>query len=311
MIAAKLRGGSKPSLNEALGWIGWRVDDIYGAGVGRLDDVWIDPGSGSPRWLLVEEGRFGGRSTLIPFEDATAGAGHVWVPYERDVVRAAPEVQAGTPLTQEIETALRAHYSASAPRSASRPAAPRGQAGGATTIRFGRAGQSPEGFAGRPADATSAGREPPVTQEPPAVPYSEPPPPQMPERPAPPVEAPLPAREEPTPPPLDYAARPRPARTPEPEPEAVRYRRDEELVYRPPPEGRDPYRYAPPETDPTRIATRRHTSPTPPRRPPARAIRRRSTSTPCATSPPAAGPISSRSSSAASCRSAASSARSA
>ena len=77
MIAAELRGGSKPSLNEALGWIGSRVDDIYGASVGRLEDVWIDPGTGVPRWLLVKEGRFGGRTTLIPFEDATAGAGHV------------------------------------------------------------------------------------------------------------------------------------------------------------------------------------------------------------------------------------------
>ena len=96
MIAAELRGGNKPSLNEALGWIGSRVDDIYGASVGRLEDVWIDPGTGVPRWLLIKEGRFGGRTTLIPFEDATAGAGHVWVPYEREVVRDAPEIEPGT-----------------------------------------------------------------------------------------------------------------------------------------------------------------------------------------------------------------------
>ena len=96
MIAAQLRGGNKPSLNEALGWIGSRVDDIYGANVGRLEDVWIDPGTGAPRWLLVKEGRFGGRTTLIPFEDATAGAGHVWVPYEREIVGAAPGDRAGS-----------------------------------------------------------------------------------------------------------------------------------------------------------------------------------------------------------------------
>jgi hypothetical protein len=86
------------------------VDDIYGTNVGRLDDVWIDPGTGMPRWLLVKEGRFGGRTTLIPFEDATAGAGHVWIPYERDVVRHAPEVEPGAPLTQSVESALRDHY---------------------------------------------------------------------------------------------------------------------------------------------------------------------------------------------------------
>ena len=107
MIAAELRGGSKPSLNEALGWIGSRVDDIYGANVGRLEDVWIDPGTGAPRWLLVKEGKFGGRTTLIPFEDATAGAGHVWVPYEREIVRTAPEIAPGAPLTQHVEATLR------------------------------------------------------------------------------------------------------------------------------------------------------------------------------------------------------------
>ena len=114
MIAAELRGGNKPSLNEALGWIGSRVDDIYGASVGRLEDVWIDPGTGVPRWLLVKEGRFGGRSTLVPFGDATAGAGHVWVPYERDVVREAPQIKPGVPLTQQVEATLRNHYAANA-----------------------------------------------------------------------------------------------------------------------------------------------------------------------------------------------------
>lgn len=110
MIAAELRGGSKPSLNEALGWIGSRVDDIYGAAVGRLEDVWIDPGTGVPRWLLVQKGGIGGRSTLIPFEDANAGAGHVWIPYERDVVADAPEVDPAAPLTQQAEAGLRRHY---------------------------------------------------------------------------------------------------------------------------------------------------------------------------------------------------------
>lgn len=264
MIAAELRGGSKPSLNEALGWIGSRVDDIYGAGVGRLDDVWIDPGTGSPRWLLVVEGRFGGRSTLIPFEDATAGAGHVWVPYERDVVRSAPEVQPGAPLTQDLETALRAHYAASAPRSATRPAATaqgsRAQDDGTATIRFGGLGEEPsEPHGHRSAAAT------PERRAPAAVPHSEAPP-RMPERPAPPVEVP-PSREAPPSPPREYAP------TPIPEPERPRHRHEDDLVYRrdagtperppassaprdpfrsdaPGPE-RDPYRYAPdPEPDP-------------------------------------------------------------
>jgi PRC-barrel domain len=114
MIAAELRGGSRLSLDEALGWIGSRVDDLYGVGVGRLEDIWIDPGTGVPRWLLVKEGQFDGRATLIPFEDASAGGGRVWIPYDQDVVRRAPEVEPGSPLTQQLESSLRRHYAASA-----------------------------------------------------------------------------------------------------------------------------------------------------------------------------------------------------
>lgn len=222
MIAAELRGGSKPSLNEALGWIGSRVDDIYGANVGRLEDVWIDPGTGVPRWLLVKEGRFGGRTTLIPFEDATAGAGHVWVPYERDVVRSAPEIEPGAPLTQHVEASLRTHYAANVPSSISHGSAGRPQTGhpvepanigrrrgsalGTATVRFQPPPEAgpPEFFSSR---GSSAERQtPPIPQRPvirgpQAVPQDpsagQPQPtftPSLPERPAPPIAIPEPPR---------------------------------------------------------------------------------------------------------------------
>ena len=178
MIAAELRGGNKPSLNEALGWIGSRVDDIYGASVGRLEDVWIDPGTGVPRWLLVKEGRFGGRSTLVPFGDATAGAGHVWVPYERDVVREAPQIKPGVPLTQQVEATLRNHYAANAAAAVGHGSQPSTHAGSdrqepRATVRLAAAESIPS-------DPPSSGPEPTL------------PPPRLPQRPAPPVQPPPP-----------------------------------------------------------------------------------------------------------------------
>lgn len=91
--------------------MGYRVDDIYGGSIGKLADILVDV-QGQPRWLLVREGRFAGRHrhTLIPFDDATAGSGHVWVPYEREVVRSAPDVKSGSQLTERDEAAFRAHY---------------------------------------------------------------------------------------------------------------------------------------------------------------------------------------------------------
>ncbi len=172
MIAAELRGGGKPSLNEALGWIGSRVDDVFGSAIGRLEDVWIDPATGEPRWLLVKEGRFGGRSTLVPFDQATAGDDTVWIPYERSVVREAPQIEPGVPLTQQVEATLRNHYAAntaaavahgyqSADREAGQEGSPDSRATSAT-VRLATAGSQPEPM----------------------------PPPQLPLRPAPPIDAP-------------------------------------------------------------------------------------------------------------------------
>jgi sporulation protein YlmC with PRC-barrel domain len=231
MIAAELRGGDKPSLNEALGWIGSRVDDLYGVPIGRLEDVWIDPATGEPRWLLVKEGRFGGRSTLVPFDDATPGEGAVWIPYERDIVREAPQVEPAVPLTQQLEATLRDHYAANAAAAVSH---------GART-----SGPTPEPDDNGAPGATVRLRAPDTGPEPV-------PPPRLPERPPPPVTPP-PAGEErfpfpPPRPPAEEAAAPRqrfedeppaaaPAQPPQPSAQP----------YRPPAQ---PQRDEPPAPDP-------------------------------------------------------------
>jgi hypothetical protein len=222
MIAAELRGGGKPSLNEALGWIGSRVDDVYGSAIGRLEDVWIDPATGEPRWLLVKEGRFGGRSTLVPFDQATPGDDNVWIPYERSVVREAPQIEPGVPLTQQVEATLRNHYAAntaaavahgyqSAGREGDQEGAPDSRATSAT-VRLATAGSQPES---EPEQAEPM------------------PPPQLPLRPAPPIDAPPapeqqpepygyePAAEggQPPPPPFPPPRQPGPGQPPQPGPQ--------------------------------------------------------------------------------------------
>jgi len=222
-------------LNEALGWIGLRVDDIYGAAIGRLEDIWIDPSTGAPRWLLVKEGRFGGRSTLVPFGEAVAGDDHVWIPYEREVVREAPQIEPGVPLTQQVEATLRNHYAANATAAVSHGA----QAGSGAWPR-----QAPEEDR-RPHAATVrlAAAEP--------APESEPvPPPRMPERPAPPVNAPPPPPEPPT-----YAYDE--PRTQQPPPPPPQQQQQQPFAYQPPPPAPAAYPYqqppapqAPPAVDP-------------------------------------------------------------
>ncbi|MFN8112977.1 MAG: PRC-barrel domain-containing protein [Solirubrobacterales bacterium] len=106
----RLYGATPPNLSEAQSWIGSRVTDSLGSGLGRLEDVWVDD-SGEPSWLLIREGRFGsGKHRLVPFEGATAGGGQVWLPHQRDLVRSSPVIRGRELLTPALDKRLRAHY---------------------------------------------------------------------------------------------------------------------------------------------------------------------------------------------------------
>jgi hypothetical protein len=105
-------------LNETLGWTGYRVDDVYGARVGTVQDIYVDHDTDLPCWILVKMGRFSDAHALLPVRDAVAGSGHVWVPYEKDLIRRAPQMAPGMPLSQESEAALCAHYGVMSSRGA-------------------------------------------------------------------------------------------------------------------------------------------------------------------------------------------------
>jgi hypothetical protein len=98
-----------PTLEQARAWTGDRIDEIGGSSVARVQSVFVDTESEDPVWVIAKLGRFG-KVIAIPFLDCAAGAGHVWVPYPRDVLRGAPVVDPAKPLTREQELALCAHY---------------------------------------------------------------------------------------------------------------------------------------------------------------------------------------------------------
>jgi hypothetical protein len=103
---------------EALGWVGYRIDDVYGARVGVVEDIYVDHESGVPCWMLARMGRFSESYGLVPVTDAVAVPGHVWVPYEKDLIRRAPQVARGIPLVQALEASLCTHYGVMSSRGA-------------------------------------------------------------------------------------------------------------------------------------------------------------------------------------------------
>ena len=114
--------GVHPELQEALGWIGSRVDDVYGTTIGKVADVWTDEQSGRPQWLVLQGGRFGGHYTLVPFADASGGTNDVWIPYDRATVRGAPTVAPTGRLSGELRERFEEHYAAA--RDAAMPSPP-------------------------------------------------------------------------------------------------------------------------------------------------------------------------------------------
>ena len=100
---------SRPGAEEVRGWTGYKLDELSGGNVGRLEGFFVDASTGEPEWLIARMGRFG-HYTLVPGRDAVEGVGHVCVPYTRDLVRRAPRVDPSAPVTADTERRLLDHY---------------------------------------------------------------------------------------------------------------------------------------------------------------------------------------------------------
>lgn len=99
----------RPAAEDAAAWAGHRLDEVGGAGVGKVEGAYMDEGTGRLEWIMARMGRFG-HYCLIPARDAVAGVGHGWVPYSRDQIRGAPRTESKADLTKASELALLTHY---------------------------------------------------------------------------------------------------------------------------------------------------------------------------------------------------------
>jgi hypothetical protein len=99
----------RAELEEVRAWSGHRLDGLTGEPVGRVEGVLVDESSGAPEWLLARMGRFG-HYALVPARDAVEGVGHVWVPYTREQIRAAPHADREAELSVAGERELLEHY---------------------------------------------------------------------------------------------------------------------------------------------------------------------------------------------------------
>jgi uncharacterized protein (TIGR02271 family) len=99
-----------PMLDEIRDWQG---RDLHGEGedkIGEIADIYLDRATGEPQWLAVKTGMFGSNVSFVPIARAVRDGDHVDVPYTKDSVKDAPNVDADGELSPEEERRLYQHY---------------------------------------------------------------------------------------------------------------------------------------------------------------------------------------------------------
>jgi uncharacterized protein (TIGR02271 family) len=91
-------------------WQGRTLVDREGDRVGTIDVIYVDDQTGQPEWALVNTGLFGTRSTFVPIAEAGASGDQVQVPYQKQLVKDAPNMDPGSHLSEQEEQELWRHY---------------------------------------------------------------------------------------------------------------------------------------------------------------------------------------------------------
>lgn len=98
-----------PVIDDVREWAGYRVDELSGQGVAKMQGAFVDAVSGEPVWMLAKLGRFG-KTVPVSIRECAAAAGRIWVPHDREVIRSAPAVDPKLPLTVSQERQILDHY---------------------------------------------------------------------------------------------------------------------------------------------------------------------------------------------------------
>jgi uncharacterized protein (TIGR02271 family) len=104
-----------------------------GSKIGTVADVYFDQDTNEPEWALVTTGLFGSKHSFVPITNATATGDEVRVPFTKDQVKDAPNLDDDGELSQDEEAMLARHYGMSYSEAPSDTGLPEG--GGTTTAR--------------------------------------------------------------------------------------------------------------------------------------------------------------------------------
>jgi sporulation protein YlmC with PRC-barrel domain len=97
------------TVNEVEQWFGQKLVGSDGSSIGTIKDVYLDDATNQPEWLVVSTGALGGVS-FVPIVEAHRDGDDVRVPYDKELVKSAPDANADGAISQDEERRLYDHY---------------------------------------------------------------------------------------------------------------------------------------------------------------------------------------------------------
>ena len=96
---------------QARNVIGLTVTTNDGEKIGKAGQVFLDDETNQPEWTTVATGMFGSKESFVPLAEATLQGDALTVPYAKDMVKNAPQVDVNAGhLSQEEEAELYRYY---------------------------------------------------------------------------------------------------------------------------------------------------------------------------------------------------------
>lgn len=89
--------------------IGRKAFDRNGDKIGTIDEVYLDDATGEPEWAAIRTGLFS-RDAFVPLEPSELIDGALQVPFDRSLIKDAPDFGVGRHLSPEQELQLYHHY---------------------------------------------------------------------------------------------------------------------------------------------------------------------------------------------------------
>jgi len=98
---------SRDSVQTLIGGTAYTND---GEKIGNIGQVYLDNASGEPAWVTVKTGLFGSNESFVPLEQAELTDGGLRLPYDKDRVKGAPNIETDRELSEQEENQLYSYY---------------------------------------------------------------------------------------------------------------------------------------------------------------------------------------------------------